>query len=730
MDLPTPSAQQNMLWKLPAELRELVYINAFTCSEEHAYCLWKDGIFLTLVDGRIYKPASHKSHNLGQSTKCGACALGLLRTSKAIYDEALPVFHHAVELRLHVDGRYRSPWEGVELGAVGEMGVLRNARVWEITVRLSRFEDADRLVAQLNSLREIVEGNRAVEWRSISVQISRYLEDPELGDGILRAVRTMTGIESIDEIKDPWREAQFTRSDHSWGATSDVTPASRFLQPHHLPLSLRNSASLHDNFMATSLRDTLLAGIAKERVTDKTPPTAGDELDADRCVPLHNVLTLYGWVSSGKKISELRKRTWWSTHGTPELEKILRPKLRRYLSKIFEVPNYNFFYHVSGLASPKHMLQLADVLEDDDHVEKPEDKYRFVILYKTSEHLVSQPAGIVFDQQTSKAILMPTYHHLFDLKGADLPWQNLETILSAYVDMIQSEKALAIHDEAIVEDATAQHAGKGGDLERNKTFARYSTRPWILQPYTLDDLHECLDTWTKLVKTIEQKAGIKRSEEVAPEDEAPLASRTALNIAEIPRGFAYEILSHARQSEVWFVAPGLRLPKVEEFLQQPFKDILKQYPEETRGMKVPFLFLRCPGTVSAKEAKFRYPFSTLESVPCGLYLDAFPNAQNPFEDACRLVLPIRLSDKRRYARTSDGRLLFRSHSDLYQTGINPFVMRHGPKLVAVLDNWRRQVETGHWGVNERGVEGGIGVWRQAETREHWWRYQSDSHLFI
>lgn len=487
--------------------------------------------------------------------------------------------------------------------------------------------------------------------------------------------------------------------------------------------------------MAFSLRPgTLLEGIAKERVNPKQPAKPGQDLDADRCAALHNTLTLYGWIQSGKKISELTKRTWWSTHGNDSLKEILRPKLVRYLSRIFEVPNYTFFYHVSGLAHPTHMLGLAEVLEDAEHDDpKRSEKYRYVILYKSSEALVSQPAGIVFDQQTGNAILMPTYHHLFNFKDPDLPWQRLETILSAYVDMVEAEKAVAIHDEAVVLDKDKVE-GKGGDLEVNKTSARYKTRPWILQPYTLDDLHDCIDTWAALVKTIEKQAGVQRrqpdpnSDDYDPEDESPLCSRTALNIAGIPRGFAYEILSHARSSDIWFVAPGIRLPKVEEFLQQPFKHIPQQYPKETVGMKVPFLFLRCPGTVSAKEAKFRYPFSTVEQVPCGLYLDAFPNAQNPFEDACRLVLPIKLGD-RRYARTSDGRPIIKSHSDLYQTGINPFVMRHGPKLVAVLENWRQHVESGHWTVNEKGVEGGVGAWRKADTRDNWWRYQSE-HLFV
>lgn len=301
---------------------------------------------------------------------------------------------------------------------------------------------------------------------------------------------------------------------------------------------------------------------------------------------------------------------------------------------------------------------------------------------------------------------MPTYHHIFDLKNAELPWQKLETILSAYVDMIEGEKMIAIQD--------SYHVQSGGLL---------GLTPWIAQPYTTSDLTSCLDTWKRLVHAIEKRADIKRSPDIAP-----LCSRAALDVAGIPHGFAYDLLLHAEPSEIWFIAPGIRLPKVEEFLHQPFKAIVDKYPKETAGVKMPFLFMRCPGTVSAKEAKFRYPFSTMESVPCGLYLDAFPNAQNPFEDACRLVLPIRLGGNK-YARTSDFRPIRKSYSDLYHVDINPFVMRHGPKLVGVLENWLENVENGHWDVNEKGVEGGIGVWRKADTREDWWRYQG-KHLYL
>lgn len=317
---------------------------------------------------------------------------------------------------------------------------------------------------------------------------------------------------------------------------------------------------------------------------------------------------------------------------------------------------------------------------------------------------------------------MPTYHHIFDLKNPNLPWQRLETILSSWIDMIEAEKAIAIHDSVGAEPAAEPPTT---EVTLGESRLSYKTRPWILQPYTRGDLQTCLDVWKRLVQAIEKQTGSKRSKDEEPE---PLCSTTALKVANVPPGFAFDLLSRAQYSHIWFIAPGIRLPKVEEFIHQPFQPILKQFPKETADVKMPFLFLRCPGTVSAKDAQFRWPFSTVEKVPCGLYLDAFPNAQNPFEDACRLVLPIKLGENR-YARTSDFRPIRKSHSDLYQVGINPYVIRHGPKLVDILENWLDHVERGHWTVNEKGVEGGIGKWRDADTRENWWRYQS-KHLCI
>ena len=469
---------------------------------------------------------------------------------------------------------------------------------------------------------------------------------------------------------------------------------------HKVPKRLQARSGPGLNIRMTTL--TLFGPIARQRVNDKQPPKVLDDLDVERCAALHNTLLLYGWVCSGKRIPQMEKKSWWSRHGNDSLKKLLRPTVVRYLSKVFDVPGHNFFYHVSGLAAPKDILQLGEVLEDEDRSgPNKEEKYRFIVLYNTSRDHVSHPAGIVYDQQEHRAIFMPTYNHIFNLKDRSLPWQPLESILSAYIDMVEAEKAIALHD-------TVGQAAEGPETEikMGNDRVQYKSRPWVLQAYTKGDLEACLNTWLKLVQAIEQRADPTGSKHNPEDDDEPLASRTALNVAGIPKGFAYDLLSHANYSHIWYVAPGVRLPKVEEFLNQPFKKILKQYPKETEGMKMPFLFLRATGEVSAKEAKFRWPFSTLESVPCGLYLDAFPNAQNPFEDACRFVLPIKLGGNR-YARTADFKPIIRSHSDLYQTGINPFVMRHGPKLVAILENWLEHIERGHWQVDEKGVVGGI-----------------------
>ena len=330
---------------------------------------------------------------------------------------------------------------------------------------------------------------------------------------------------------------------------------------------------------------------------------------------------------------------------------------------------------------------------------------------------------------------MPSFNHIYDFEDPRLPWQKLESILSMYIDMIEGGKAVALHQsigrpaktETIQQEdgsevtREVEPAGSPVDPYTGAHRTRYNTQPWTLQAYTRDDLTSCLDIWERLFQAIEKRAGI--SQDIDDTETTTLCGRSILSASSIKKGFAYDLLSRARQPGIWYVAPGLRLPGATEFIAQPFKHIPNQYPKECQGIMMPILFFRCEGTISSKAANFRYPFSTVENVPCGLYLDAFPNAQNPFEDACRLVLPFQIGANK-HARFSDGKVMPRSHVNLYGHGINPIITRHGPKLVAILENWLGNVESGHWEVDNQGVSGGVDVWKKADTEEDWARYQS------
>lgn len=59
-----------------------------------------------------------------------------------------------------------------------------------------------------------------------------------------------------------------------------------------------------------------------------------------------------------------------------------------------------------------------------------------------------------------------------------------------------------------------------------------------------------------------------------------------------------------------------------------------------------------------------------------------------------------------------------NNDSLYQYGWCLFLLSHGLYLSMILDNWRQLVESGEWSVGSDGVEGGIEVFRDADTEEY------------
>lgn len=133
--------------------------------------------------------------------------------------------------------------------------------------------------------------------------------------------------------------------------------------------------------------------IAKHRVSAKNPARDGPVMDFERCAVLHNSISIYGWVRSGRQIADMDRRTWWVKNGSPVLERYLRPSLVKFLKKVFDMPGHNFFYYVSGLAGPKQMAGFGALLEDEEH--KQDERNRFITLYLTSKDLVTKPNGIM-----------------------------------------------------------------------------------------------------------------------------------------------------------------------------------------------------------------------------------------------------------------------------------------------------------------------------------------------
>lgn len=179
-------------------------------------------------------------------------------------------------------------------------------------------------------------------------------------------------------------------------------------EQHKVPKRLQAKSGSGLNIRMTTL--TLFGPIARQRVNEKQPPKNSGDLDITRCAALHNTLLLYGWVCSGKRIPQMEKKSWWSRHGNDELKKFLRPSVVTYLSKVFDVPGHNFFYHVSGLAGPKDVLQLSEALDDAERKPSPRRRNTATLFFTTHRAIMSHIllALSMISKNTAQFLCPPT----------------------------------------------------------------------------------------------------------------------------------------------------------------------------------------------------------------------------------------------------------------------------------------------------------------------------------
>jgi hypothetical protein len=321
----------------------------------------------------------------------------------------------------------------------------------------------------------------------------------------------------------------------------------------------------------------------------------------------------------------------------------------------------------------------------------------------------------------------------FNPEYKTVPWQRLETVLSVYIDMIESGKVVCIHKD--VEKPgyyKLREVGEQGQqwvsthdrpdallADPSTGVARNDDAmfgPWIVQPYTKKLLDQCLQTWELLVEEIEHKMPAPPAEDA--EIQYGLANEEILDAAGITQDFLRQLFLRARRPKFLFIAPGIRLPTPEEFINQPFRGVRASQADVDKQSKMPVLLFIGEDTCKPAEY-FPYPYAEHSKVSTGLYLEGWTREDlSPFADAVRLLLPFSIGSNDTWAQTGNGIAIDDKHDELYQLGDNPFINTHGVSLLAVLQNFYAHVHQGNWSIDERGVSDPIDKIREAESEEH------------
>ncbi|OBT65709.1 hypothetical protein VE03_03370 [Pseudogymnoascus sp. 23342-1-I1] len=463
------------------------------------------------------------------------------------------------------------------------------------------------------------------------------------------------------------------------------------------------------------------------RVTPENPVREVNGMDWERCAALHNHILRLGWAVNGKPKTEIPRETWWQTHITdPALEAEwsarLSPTLKQFLQAAFEnAPDQSFFYYVSGLSFPE---QLFGSCHEDEGI---------MCLYPAANpNMGSHPDGLNFDQETSQAIFHLDILDYSITNNGRTVWDPLEVVLSAWLDMIDTDKIVA-------RSSPVRGPGEGD--------------PWELQPYSQSDLQAAVTYFDNLILKIEslvENPSLQTKDN--PEDQAKLIalatakfntprspdemgliSTEVLDRAGLKQGFVRDFLTSVRRpkANIKHIAPGLRLPTESDFSPLPLQNL--DIPQLCSNPILPIpLFVT--DTKSTSPIFERYPLQDLPNLRYGLWTTYVNrDGDHEFEDGCRLFLPFNIG-ARGFARLADDTLVGEGlesaqarpsgrRNELYQTGYNHYIPWHEPQLGDILNLWQSLVQAGLWEVGEGGVVGGIEKFKEADTEDGSYMYQ-------
>jgi len=465
------------------------------------------------------------------------------------------------------------------------------------------------------------------------------------------------------------------------------------------------SNTIPDPVVPTMLSSGPLEEVRHLKVSLSNPPTSTSEgLDFERCSALHNAIIRYQWKARGYNLASMPTTTWWQTpqfaSQLNEIETVLPESLIQFLKRALNLEHWpdwhsTFFHFVQSLASPKEMWR-----EVVNHIEYHDDDER-IALYTTNCFMKFSDQtqdGIIYDCWNHSCMYNSYDHGSFGQaeEEAPLPWQYLETVLTAWIDMIERGKAIVLSASEL------SHIGEDpgyNNLRKNDHSA------WVWANFTRADVDDTISAWEDLVCAINDRlpapfprpfpSGLFR-----PDD---------LIAAGIRQGtFAWEFYTKACKPPFRFLGPGsLQVPSRDQLLNSPFEagwKVNTKHPTMNDKPILPLPVLLGEERTKSWVDEYNY---TAEPPLWGLYLDKFYDrySHDSYEDGARLVLTA-LSENTP-ARMLDGKKA--KSIDLYQIGQSPFALDHPTPLWAILRNFVSHVVGEQWRVGVDGVDEPISV---------------------
>ncbi|THU87874.1 hypothetical protein K435DRAFT_326627 [Dendrothele bispora CBS 962.96] len=318
----------------------------------------------------------------------------------------------------------------------------------------------------------------------------------------------------------------------------------------------------------------------------------------------------------------------------------------------------------------------------------------YVLLYPDPE---DSTGGIFFDMQQNLICMA-------DLPGTDMescPWHYLELGLTRYLEQFEVGKFRLPVNRTKIDENDVRYE----DYDFNIAVQRVDG----------SDLMTALELYDSLLEVIAERLdGAKIYDD-------PLVDMETLTRWGV-EGFAFEFLSRARRPGFTYIAPSITVFNSSTFdaMMELNNGTLQRWIQDRdMGDMAPILLF--PGDtlvdLEGDDEREKYLFNLQHQYLINNMSGVYLQPDWDWGDTIRFVLPYSIGQNGhiRYASLPDKAV--RGHSALYQHGPCPFFKGHGTRLFSLLYNWKESVRSGAFFVGPDGVEGGMDLYREADTED-------------